>query len=377
METWIWRTDTPSLVQNVGGQHHNIIGGNTIHGDAHFHIHNEDSKAIASDDVGGKTKSENVQSTTTSTADGNTVELEPDLEDMLVKLDLLSLKPLFIEQELTMPFLAKLSKSPERDLEKDLERIGITKIKQRFAIVDEVKNWIENPKMFLLSSSGKSLDQVSNYCGVFTRAGEHNDRFYYKHLHTVGTQWDMFLYSSEHPGFWFVGPHLGDEDRHHLVIRTNTGNIPSSGSGWELSNGSINKRRRRTGGGRYQTPPDMIINVSPLIDLSSITCSSITITPVKELPSPDPNVFGTFTFNGDFMCGRQVFRHNSSGWFLIVCEKLNGKGLTWVVRDTLTRERSYIWCLSDDTAAVGTCPADQANSWMWICKVKCETHTHK
>ena len=31
----------PSVVQNIGGEHHKVVGGNIIHGDAHFHIHGD------------------------------------------------------------------------------------------------------------------------------------------------------------------------------------------------------------------------------------------------------------------------------------------------------------------------------------------------
>ena len=30
-----------SVVQNVAGEHHKVVGGNIIHGDAHFHIHGD------------------------------------------------------------------------------------------------------------------------------------------------------------------------------------------------------------------------------------------------------------------------------------------------------------------------------------------------
>ena len=30
-----------SVVQNVDGERHKVVGGNIIHGDAHFHIHGD------------------------------------------------------------------------------------------------------------------------------------------------------------------------------------------------------------------------------------------------------------------------------------------------------------------------------------------------
>ena len=33
--------EKPSVVQNIDGEHHKVVGGNIIHGDAHFHIHGD------------------------------------------------------------------------------------------------------------------------------------------------------------------------------------------------------------------------------------------------------------------------------------------------------------------------------------------------
>ena len=93
--------EKPSAVQNVAGEHHKVVGGNIIHGDAHFHIHGD---------------------TTSSKKDGKAEKvtsagpLDSEVETMLTKLNLMSLKTIFIEEELTMSDLAKLSKDDLKDI---------------------------------------------------------------------------------------------------------------------------------------------------------------------------------------------------------------------------------------------------------------------
>ena len=36
-----------SVVLNVDGEHHKVVGGNTFYGDAHFHIHEKTTNRAA------------------------------------------------------------------------------------------------------------------------------------------------------------------------------------------------------------------------------------------------------------------------------------------------------------------------------------------
>ena len=73
-------------MQNVAGEHHKVVGGNIIHGVAHFHIHGD---------------------TTSSKRDGKAEKvtsagsLDPEVEAMLTKLNLMSLKSIFVEEDLS------------------------------------------------------------------------------------------------------------------------------------------------------------------------------------------------------------------------------------------------------------------------------------
>ena len=93
-----------SVVKNIDGEHHKVVGGNIIHGDAHFHIH-------------GDTNSKRDKEPSYTAG-----PLDPEVEAMLTKLNLLSLKTIFIEEELTISDLAKITND-------QLSKIGVQKIK--------------------------------------------------------------------------------------------------------------------------------------------------------------------------------------------------------------------------------------------------------
>ena len=116
-----------SVVQNIAGEHHKVVGGNIIYGDAHIHIHSETSSKTEAEKINPEPKE----------ADPILVPnfpsaLDPEVEAMLTKLNLMSLKSIFVEEDLTMSDLSKLSKD-------DLKDIGVLKMKHRIAIVNEVK----------------------------------------------------------------------------------------------------------------------------------------------------------------------------------------------------------------------------------------------
>ena len=58
-----------SVIQNVDGEHHKVVGGNIIHGDAHFHIHG---------DTTSKNETEKVNTNPSSAG-----SLDPEVEAML------------------------------------------------------------------------------------------------------------------------------------------------------------------------------------------------------------------------------------------------------------------------------------------------------
>ena len=104
-----------TVFQNIAGEHHKVVGGNIINGDAHITI------------LGDTTSSKKEEEKSYSAG-----SLDPEVEQMLTKLNLMSLKSIFVDEDLTMSDLAKLSKD-------DLKEIGISKVKQRVAIYEEVR----------------------------------------------------------------------------------------------------------------------------------------------------------------------------------------------------------------------------------------------
>ena len=162
-----------SVVQNVDGEHLKVVGGNIIHGDAHFHIHGDSSKNV--------NKAEKVTSAG---------PLDPRVEAMLTKLNLMSLKTIFIEEELTMSDLAKLSKD-------DLKEIGVQKMKDRNAIIEEVARMRDAKPcgVITLSATGEAARIHPAYLGRYEATGEEcqgspvyrNSDGYYLYRHSDGT----------------------------------------------------------------------------------------------------------------------------------------------------------------------------------------------
>ena len=83
--------ELPSLVQNIDGQQHSIVVGNTFNGVAHIHIHSDNGDRVreSEGDPAGPSSADNV--------------LDTEVEDMLAKLNLISLRARFEEEELTLP----------------------------------------------------------------------------------------------------------------------------------------------------------------------------------------------------------------------------------------------------------------------------------
>ena len=93
--------EKPSAVQNVAGEHHKVVGGNIFYGDAHFHIHGDTTSKRDKD------------------ASNTAGPLDPEVEAMLTKLNLLSLKTIFVEEELTISDLAMITESVENNINRE------------------------------------------------------------------------------------------------------------------------------------------------------------------------------------------------------------------------------------------------------------------
>ena len=119
--------DKVSVTQNVEGCHHKIVGGNIIHGDAYITVQGDSLGGVG---ALGKETNINTESAP-STSSGI---LDPDVEKILVKLNLTTLSSVFVDEELTMADLTKFN-------EDHLKQIGIQKMKDRIAILEEVKTW--------------------------------------------------------------------------------------------------------------------------------------------------------------------------------------------------------------------------------------------
>ena len=122
--------EKPSAVQNVAGEHHKVVGGNIFYGDAHFHIHGDTTSKKEEQEV----NPERVESGPVRVSPGSPSagSLDPEVEQMLNNLSLMSLKTIFVEEELSMSDLARFT-------DDHLKKIGVQKMKHRIAILDEVK----------------------------------------------------------------------------------------------------------------------------------------------------------------------------------------------------------------------------------------------
>ena len=174
-----------SVVQNIAGEHHKVVGGNIIYGDAHIHIHSETSSKTEAEKINPEPKE----------ADPILVPnfpsaLDPEVEAMLTKLNLMSLKTIFIEEELTMSDLAKLSKD-------DLKEIGVQKMKDRNAIIEEVARMLDAKPcgVITLSATGAAARIHPKYLGSYEATGGEyygapiyrNGDGYYLYRHSDGT----------------------------------------------------------------------------------------------------------------------------------------------------------------------------------------------
>ena len=63
---------------------------------------------------------------------------------------------------------------------------------------------------------------------------------------------------------------------------------------------------------------DPLLQVTPVSDLAPLLCSSVTISATGEASRIYPDSLGTFYPTGDFSCGRQVFKHETYSWYLLV-----------------------------------------------------------
>ena len=172
--------------------------------------------------------------------------------------------------------------------------------------------------------------------GVFLLAGEHNNRPYYRQKHTVDTQGARFLYSHEN-GNWYVGPTLGYCGG-GLKNTSQTASVPTSG--WQYA----------ADGEWLHDPPwhHDTITVTPLSDLSSATCSSITISAKGEAARKQASNLGTFTTTGDYSCGRQVFRSDRGRYLMVPADYSS-----WGVSSSVTATTASIV----SPCSPGMCPA--------------------
>ena len=121
----------------------------------------------------------------------------------------------------------------------------------------------------------------------------------------IVTEVDKFLYSDGSEG-WRVAYILGSNyERGVLSNPANTDHVPVCG--WSYYD--------IYGQAMYDDP---LLQVTPVPDLAPLLCSSVTISATGEATDEVPDSLGTFYPTGDFSCGRQVFKHETSGEYLLV-----------------------------------------------------------
>ena len=182
-------------------------------------------------------------------------------------------------------------------------------------------------RVLLLTTTGDAAEYCSDCMGLFLLAGEHNNRPYYKQNHTVDTEGAKFLYSSA-SGKWLVSDTLGGAEW-RLKNTARTASVPTSG--W-----------------KYWENYDPAMTAAPLSDLSSATCSSITILAKGKAARKVPDYLGTFTPTGDYSAGRQVFSSDRGRYLMTEagCD-------IWGVTDSVTTPTASI----RSGCSPGMCPA--------------------
>ena len=190
--------------------------------------------------------------------------------------------------------------------------------------------------MLLVTSTGAAAEEQGDCMGVFLLAGEHNNRPYYRQKHTLDTQGAKFLYSHDN-GDWVVSDILGEDDG-YLKNTSQTASVPTSG--WQYA----------ADGEWLHDPPwhHDTITVTPLSDLSSATCSSITISAKGEAARKQASSLGTFTPTGDYSAGRQVFSSDRGRYLMVKAGYSN-----WSVRRSVTATGASI----QSGCSPGMCPA--------------------
>ena len=126
---------------------------------------------------------------------------------------------------------------------------------------------------------------------------------------------------------------LGASSGLSLLNTSRTASMPTSG--WQYADDK-------------EWPHDPALTVTPLSDLSSATCSSITISAKGEAARKQSQCMGTFTPTGDYSCGRQVFS-SDRGRYLMVKAGWN----SWYVQRSVTAPAAYI----ESGCSPGMCPA--------------------
>ena len=228
------------------------------------------------------------------------------------------------------------------------------------------------PTYLLMSTKGPAAEHQSNLCGVWRKEGVHNSRPYYKLYdtnywaafaakNTEEHRWTEkfwnFLYSVGDAG-WVVSKNLGKTDGdEQLMNPDNTDHVPVIG--WQY------KIKPKNDANDFFDDP--LLQVTPVPDLATIACSSITITSSRPARANSAysayrsiaynnaigfsdhhndweECVGTFLPTEEFSYGRQIFR-NSSG-------KTLSAGLWWSVSDS--DFNSILW----SGCAPGLCPAN-------------------
>ena len=185
----------------------------------------------------------------------------------------------------------------------------------------------------LISCASPEIKEIAFLFGLYERSGVHNGRPAYKQLQSEcqGNQtFNLSLYCCNDG--WAVGPTLGGSPG-FLFNFSKSRAVPTSG--W--LNG--------IGCGIKST---ITITATPISDLSTILCSTITITAKGAAARLRQECLGTYSHTpGKFNVGRQIFRNNTTDKIL----SFNGGGF-W----NSSSDRIYL--RSGSRCNLGMCPAD-------------------
>ena len=285
--------------------------------------------------------------------------LDQEVSEMLDKLSLGELKPIFAEQEL------KIEELRDYDMEA-FRTMGLKRVRDIKLIIEEVRLKKKQSLDFNLSSFSKvekrsphitiSTHDASKYdmnaalcLGLYKAAGTHDGVTYYEHLDTVNSGFG-YIYCYRQAGKWWTGYKLGATEDDRLCCDVG-GDFPPA-SGWKYYTF-----------GSYYADPKLSVHYGLMTPCQSVTIS------VSDNTELDHFIAGEYHLVPDqYHCGHVIMQHSFKESLLM----FNGN---WQVMD-----KRFDTIASNMDGRRTVCPGKNHNTeWRYNGKdvtitIKCHTH---